>query len=903
MEMAEPATLAPAAPGIPSNPPPMDPGLDLGSAVRAAEQPGAPFPKELRSYFEPRFAHDFSRVRVHANHHAAEGAEAVGASAYTIGRDIVFARGQYQPNTHYGRRLLAHELTHVVQQAAPGRSGIVIQRDPRKRPVAPPKPAKFYQAIVDAIADADADMARQLKEKKYSFLVHKPLNYEALKALLPLAQAVDEERTADIPKLTDQFIAKDTGAPFRALSEDMLVEMSARLFTLGLETESKKLRDRFSAGEKQFHLLNEDPGKARRDVAVYKATAERALSGADASSVEKAKASVEVMVRVLNMLRDAILAVDQERLRFEQSDAWRRTIEPYMTEHAYWDALIGVLTSLVGGIEMQLQSLTERAAADLSEGRGTATLLVLRDLVENKLQPAIVSADGKKDISGIMLPITKTEIKAGHGFIRDSLSKDPKSRSVAVDTYTPGQESVRELQTSLAGLVNIRIRQIATLARIYGAADVLRADRADEKEKSADAARNAQIMKKLTAAGGKLRLDSDSDWRTFLLEKYKDMTGQSAEEKGKALSAVIALLFDYLEAFTVHARFTNIYDQAEFKDAYFDKPFPRSLAGQLVHDCGVYAMRVAYILSLVRQELGLRFRFIRLPAHLGLIITGEGLPMFVVHNDHFKETSVEDLQKLYEGWDPPAPAAPKGGGKDAASKSPPAAIDDEQFLGEVATVDFIEGPLDAPFALSDVPVAGKTDVATQRALWAAYQKIAKKDVFGPATLDKKSPGYLFHNRYLAITELYRQWGNEAVLPFWNQKAPKAWEALETALKANGRTELLGGELKSLLEAHLKQLDDDLKPVNARLDDIHRSERALSQQLRGDPKLQTKDMHITRGGKIILIHSWEIYRQNAQKLITAAGAKPDAKFDIARDIQAALQPPFIPMPEKAMAIQD
>ena len=352
-------------------------------------------------------------------------------------------------------------------------------------------------------------------------------------------------------------------------------------------------------------------------------------------------------------------------------------------------------------------------------------------------------------------------------------------------------------------------------------------------------------------------------------QKYKDMTGQSAEEKGKALSAVIALLFDYLEAFTVHARSTNIYDQAEFKDAYFDKPFPRSLAGQLIHDCGVYAMRVAYILSLVRQELGLRFRFIRLPAHLGLIITGEGLPMFVVHNDHFKETSAEDLQKLYEGWDPPAPAAPKGGGKDAASKSPPAAIDDEQFLGEVATVDFIEGPLDAPFALSDVPVAGKTDVATQRALWAAYQKISKKDVFGPATLDKKSPGYLFHNRYLAITELYRQWGNEAVLPFWNQKAPKAWEALETALKANGRTELPGGELKSLLEAHLRQLDADLKPVNARLDDIHRSERALSQQLRGDPKLQTKDMRITRGGKIILIHSWEIYRQNVQKLITAS----------------------------------
>jgi hypothetical protein len=857
----------------------------------------------VRAYFEPRFAHDFSRVRVHADREATNGAQAVGSLAYTIGDDIVFAPGKYEPATREGRRLLAHELAHVVQQATPGGSGIAIQRDTPKRQGVPPKPTKFYQAITDAIAADDAEMARQLKEKKYSILVHKPMNYEGLKALLPLAQAIDEERTADIPKLTDSFIAAEHGAPFRALSESMLIEMAARLFTLGREAESRKLRENYSAGEKSFNFLNDDPGKARRDIAVYKATAERAISGADASSVEKSKHSVDVMVRALHMLRDAILAVDQDLLQMEQSDAWRRTLEPYMTQHAYWNALIDVLATLVGGIEMQLQTLMERAAMDLSEGRGGATLLVLRDLVENELQPAIMSADGKKDIGGMTLPITRTEIKAGQGFVRDALSKDPKSRSVAVNTYTPGQESVRELQSSLAGLVGIRIRQIATLARIYGATDMLRTDKPEEKEKSADSAQNAQTMKKLIDAGGKLRLDSDSDWRTFLLQKYKDMTGPSGKEKGKALSAVIALLFDYLDAFTVHARFTNIYDQGDFKDAYFDKPFPRSLAGQLVHDCGVYAMRVAYILSLVRQELELRFRFIRLPAHVGLIITGNGLPTFVAHNDHFKEYSREQLQDLYEKWDQPSADASKGGSKDAAANPTLDPTDDDQFLGELAMVDFIQGPLDAPFALSDVPKGGKTDAATQRALWAEYQKIAKKDVFGPAAADKKSAGYLFHNRYLAITALYRQWGNEAVVPFWNQKAPKAWEALATALKANGRRELLGSELKPLLEAHLNQIDDDIKPVNARLQSIHESERALSQQLRDDPKLQAKGMRITRGGKIILIHSWEGYRENVQKLITAAGTKPAAKFGITQDIEAALQPPFIPMPEKAMAIQN
>jgi hypothetical protein len=904
MHKAEPTPIASTRASIPIAPAPRDAEGNVEAAVRAAADPGAPLPREVRAYFEPRFAHDFSRVRVHADREGANGAQAVGSLAYTIGDDIVFAPGKYEPGSPEGRRLLAHELAHVVQQSRAGGAGIAIQRDTPKRQATPPKPAKFYQAIIDAIADADADMARQLKEKKYPFMVHKPMNYEGLKALLPLAQAIDEERTADIPKLTDSFIAAEHPAPFRALSETLLIEMAARLFTLGLEAESSKLRANYSAGEKSFSFLNEDPGKARRDIAVYKATAERAISSADASSVEKIKHSVEVMVRVLDMLRDAILAVDQDLLRMEESDAWRRTFEPYMTWHAYWNALKDVLATLVGAIEAQLQTLMERAAMDLSEGRGGATLLVLRDLVENKLQPAIQSADGKKDIGGMTLPITRTEIKAGQGFVRDALSKDPKSRSVAVNTYTPGQESVRELQASLAGLLGIRIRQVATLARIYGATEMLRADKPEEKEKSADSARNAQTMKKLTDAGGKLRLDSDSDWRTFLLQKYKDMIGPDGKEKGKALSAVISLLFDYLDAFTVHARFTNIYDQGDFKDAYFDKPFPRSLAGQLVHDCGIYAMRVAYILSLVRQELDLRFRFIRLPAHVGLIITGDGFPTFFAHNDHFKEYSREELNQLYEGWnklnaDDPAS---KDSSKDAALDPALDPTADDQFLGELATVRFIEGPLDAPFALSDVPKAGKTAGATQQALWDEYQKIAKKDVFGPAATDKKSPGYLFHNRYLAITESYRQWSNEAVLPFWNQKAPKAWKTLETALKASGRKEILGSELKDLLEDHLKQIDEDMKPVNARLQGIHESERSLSRQLRDDPKLVAKGMRITRGGKIIAIHSWETYRENVQGLIAAAGATPAKKFGIAQDIEAALQPPFIPMPEKAMAIQ-
>jgi hypothetical protein len=75
-----------------------------------------PLPKSVRAFFEPRFGYDFSHVRVHTNSQAAETAEAINARAFTVGQDVVFGAGKFEPETVEGRRLLAHELTHVVQQ-------------------------------------------------------------------------------------------------------------------------------------------------------------------------------------------------------------------------------------------------------------------------------------------------------------------------------------------------------------------------------------------------------------------------------------------------------------------------------------------------------------------------------------------------------------------------------------------------------------------------------------------------------------------------------------------------------------------------------------------------------------------------------------------------------------------
>jgi hypothetical protein len=79
---------------------------------------GQPLNTDSRTFFEPRFGHDFSRVRVHSDAKAEKSARELNALAYTVGHDVVFGAGLHQPETAKGKELLAHELTHVIQQNA-----------------------------------------------------------------------------------------------------------------------------------------------------------------------------------------------------------------------------------------------------------------------------------------------------------------------------------------------------------------------------------------------------------------------------------------------------------------------------------------------------------------------------------------------------------------------------------------------------------------------------------------------------------------------------------------------------------------------------------------------------------------------------------------------------------------
>ena len=89
---------------------------------------GRPLDSATRAFFEPRFGTDFSHVRVHTDSRAAESARSVNALAYTVGRDVVFGAGQYAPGSSEGKRLMAHELTHVVQQGIAGKTPFTLRK-------------------------------------------------------------------------------------------------------------------------------------------------------------------------------------------------------------------------------------------------------------------------------------------------------------------------------------------------------------------------------------------------------------------------------------------------------------------------------------------------------------------------------------------------------------------------------------------------------------------------------------------------------------------------------------------------------------------------------------------------------------------------------------------------------
>jgi len=136
---------------------PPDVGANVAADIARSQGAGAPLPTGVRKFMEPRFGADFNRVRIHTGEQAARLSRQVSAQAFTVGNQLFFGKDQFQPDTPQGQQLIAHELTHTLQQGATVQHGAPVQRteDVTVAQQSPPHVQRFgIGNVLGHVADA-----------------------------------------------------------------------------------------------------------------------------------------------------------------------------------------------------------------------------------------------------------------------------------------------------------------------------------------------------------------------------------------------------------------------------------------------------------------------------------------------------------------------------------------------------------------------------------------------------------------------------------------------------------------------------------------------------------------------------------------------------------------------------
>jgi hypothetical protein len=189
--MPAPGTVAEAPRQIQrfSGPSPGQTDTAPASVEKTLSGPGNPLEPALQQDMEQRFGYDFSPVRIYSGTDAGQSAQDVNAHAYTVGNRIAFGAGRFAPATPEGRRLLAHELTHVVQQSGVSRSGEVLARQPS-----------------DPNIERARKLAKKLQEKKRDDVINdivamKATDLDALEVAATQAFALDKPQADDLRRI------------------------------------------------------------------------------------------------------------------------------------------------------------------------------------------------------------------------------------------------------------------------------------------------------------------------------------------------------------------------------------------------------------------------------------------------------------------------------------------------------------------------------------------------------------------------------------------------------------------------------------------------------------------------------------------------------------------------------
>lgn len=746
-------------------------------------------------------------VRIHTDRAAAESAQSMRARAYTYGQNIVFNRGEFDPTSARGRALIAHELEHTARQASPSNYRLEFQKQAAT-------PEKFYKEVEDALAEL-GNRTYLGPDKDYSYLSD----------LLDLSKAVEAQNKGDTKQLTAKVVAATpfSGMPV-ARSETFVNELVARTLLMGLDSEANQLRGFFRALARSPMQRNPTDTKFGADKDLWTLLVTKTIEQAKFGNAAEAAASIDSLLATFRIICNEARKINfEDVLRDRKANYGTFITDPYSTPDtldSYFSSLIGQLRALTVPIFHGVESMMEAAVADLEADKGGAALAAAKAVLDGKVQPVFNLTIGDQNLLNITVDATRSTFGPKQGKHHDyfDTSKAGEKRSVTIDYFDKTQTTGFNEKTNPVGYIILaQKKKIAFVEKFY-------------------------VAENRAAMGAKpLKLESVDDWRKFLHEKVLE-----EQKKGKkddeVLTTVVGFLSDYLQAFTTSTPF-NIEDVIkQDSENYNKRQLPRAITGQLIEDCGVYALRTVYMLSLVKFDLKLRIRFIYLPSHVGLIITGDGLQTLIAHNNKIYPIDAATLAKEKTDW---------------AKKDPSKPTSDDQFIGEVAGSYYSPG-VDTPFRLDEAPAIAKNDPREKEKLQDYFTKNSQpgKDVLADAP---KAGITQFHLEYLRLNDEAKKMYNNVVVPTWNGPLREAWNRHKDRLLAE-LAKARAGESKVAYDveskAYLADLDAALKPVTDAAAVVDKSRQDVSTTLGANPELTARGATRGFGRRVSFTFFWE-----------------------------------------------
>ncbi len=338
----------------------------------------------------------------------------------------------------------------------------------------------------------------------------------------------------------------------------------------------------------------------------------------------------------------------------------------------------------------------------------------------------------------------------------------------------------------------------------------------------------SKLIDKVEKKTRSLSVESDDQLSGFACALFETLTstGTTTEEdqskvQYEAWDQVLKLLHSYLRTQTVSPKF----NLAE-RPMYLGRLFPRGINGGALHDCGVYAVRLAYFFLSMAHCLKARVHasFIVLPLHVGLVVEIDGFDPLITHNDTILRLTENGYDEWRKEWDSKADGSDP---KDLTRL-------DQMFLEDVAAQVFARG-VDMP--IHAVPIRPVSSPPKKDQIWRVYEGRVTPGVrklFSGTIENPNNNLYQFDLRFLTAMATAKGWYDKAVVPFWNKDCFELWNAsngkprfsLENLKQQSKRNEYTA-VLEKLITAVEKSFTEDVTPVNKALnDELKANKKAL-----------------------------------------------------------------------------